>query len=142
MAKLQTCTWLLLSFVSVIVQAANNPYDNYYSDDIFDAIQEAKKQPHHYDYSREKRYNRTTTQSIEIPKLLNSEMESTSIESDSNSAVNSSAVDVVTNSTSSDELNQYPTGISNNNSNAPTTALPIGNTNVIAPNVNTTVRAR
>ncbi len=58
-----------------------NPHDEYYADDIFTAIDEAKKRPHHYDYSRAKRYNRSTTQSLDIPRLLNQEMGTTSIDS-------------------------------------------------------------
>lgn len=61
-----------------------NPHDKYYDDDIFTAINEAKRNPHHYDYSTAKRYNRSTTQSLDIPRLLNKEMSVTSIESQSN----------------------------------------------------------
>ncbi len=58
-----------------------NPHDQYYADDLFTAIEEAKKRPHHYDYSQAKRYNRSTTQSLDIPRLLNQEMGTASIDS-------------------------------------------------------------
>lgn len=54
--------------------------DEYYSDDIFTAIAEAKERTHHYDYSNALRYNRSTSQSIQIPRLLGKEMGQTSIE--------------------------------------------------------------
>ena len=57
-----------------------NPHDEYYAEDLYTAIEEAKKRPHHYDYSRAKRYNRSTTQSLNIPRLFNTELESASIE--------------------------------------------------------------
>lgn len=54
--------------------------DEYYSSDIYNAIKEAKVRTHHYDYSNSLRYNRTTSQSIQIPRLLNQEMAITIIE--------------------------------------------------------------
>ncbi|GGY36620.1 hypothetical protein GCM10011297_07160 [Bacterioplanes sanyensis] len=48
--------------------------DNYYSDDLFEAIEAARQYTHHYDYSQPYRYNRTTSLSIELPRLLNQEM--------------------------------------------------------------------
>lgn len=54
--------------------------DEYYSNDIFTAIAEAKERTHHYDYSNALRYNRSTSQSIQIPRLLGKEMGQTSIE--------------------------------------------------------------
>ncbi|CCK74674.1 MAG: hypothetical protein KBT75_16650 [Oleispira antarctica] len=67
---------------------AINPHDKYYDNDIFTAINEAKRNPHHYDYSTAKRYNRSTTQSLDIPRLLNQEMSITSIESQGESPGN------------------------------------------------------
>lgn len=55
--------------------AVSPQHDEYYSDDIFTAIEEAKQRTHHYNYSRSKRYNRSTSQSIQIPRLLNTEMD-------------------------------------------------------------------
>ena len=59
--------------------ALATPNDQYYSADIFTAIKEAKQRTHHYDYSSALRYNRSTSQSIQIPRLLNTEMAQTSI---------------------------------------------------------------
>lgn len=53
---------------------ARSPGDEYYSGDIFEAIDAAKKDPHHYDYSGRHRYNRSTKQSIDLPRLKNKEM--------------------------------------------------------------------
>lgn len=78
--KLQLATLLLL--VSSPSLWANNAAleDEYYSSDIYNAIKEAKVRTHHYDYSNSLRYNRTTSQSIQIPRLLNQEMAITIIE--------------------------------------------------------------
>ena len=65
----------LFSGLSLTTLAAPSQHDQYYSDDIFTAIEEAKQRTHHYNYSRAKRYNRTTSQSIQIPRLLNTEMD-------------------------------------------------------------------
>lgn len=59
--------------------ALATPNDQYYSPDIFTAIKEAKQRTHHYDYSSALRYNRSTSQSIPIPRLLNTEMAQTAI---------------------------------------------------------------
>lgn len=62
------------------VSCINGYADEYYSEDIFTAIAEAKERTHHYDYSNALRYNRSTSQSIQIPRLLIREMGQTSIE--------------------------------------------------------------
>lgn len=49
--------------------------DGYYSNDLLDAVHEAKQTPHHYDYSNTYRYKRTTAQSIEMDRLDLGEME-------------------------------------------------------------------
>lgn len=49
--------------------------DNYYSSDLYQAINEARQHTHHYDYSNALRYERSTSQSIQIPRLLLNEME-------------------------------------------------------------------
>lgn len=54
--------------------------DDYYARDIFQAINEARKTTHHYDYSSALRYNRSTSLSIQLPRLLNQEMAQTIIE--------------------------------------------------------------
>lgn len=77
-------TRLLALIITLLLPALTwgvNPHDEYYADDIFTAINEAKKRPHHYDYSTAKRYNRSTTQSLDIPRLLNKEMSVTVIDS-------------------------------------------------------------
>lgn len=61
--------------LSLSAAAVSPQHDEYYSDDIFTAIEEAKHRTHHYNYSRSKRYNRSTSQSIQIPRLLNTEMD-------------------------------------------------------------------
>lgn len=66
---------LITVSLSTMAVAVSPQHDEYYSDDIFTAIEEAKQRTHHYNYSRHKRYNRTTSQSINIPRMLNSEMD-------------------------------------------------------------------
>jgi len=113
---------------------AANPHDDYYSGDIFEAIEEAKKRPHHYDYSSQKRYNRTTTQSIEIPKLLNREMAGMSIESRGSGTPESSALDTYHDNNEEDSLkrlnNLKSTGVSNKGQQVQTVPLNMN------PNVN------
>ncbi|WP_157729712.1 hypothetical protein [Bacterioplanes sanyensis] len=65
---------LRFAIISLLSAAAFANQDNYYSDDLFEAIEQARKYSHHYDYSQPYRYNRTTSQSIDIPRLLNQEM--------------------------------------------------------------------
>lgn len=69
---------LALSLFSPGVLAT--PSDQYYSTDIFTAIEEARQRTHHYDYSSALRYNRSTSQSIQIPRLMNREMAQTAIQ--------------------------------------------------------------
>lgn len=69
-----------LSLASSLAQAGKALDDEYYSSDIFRAIEEAKERTHHYDYSSALRYNRSTSQSIQIPRLMNKDMAKTSIE--------------------------------------------------------------
>ncbi|WP_419811619.1 hypothetical protein [Bacterioplanoides sp.] len=73
----QLTTALLISMLLLPagVALASPQHDQYYSDDIFTAIEEARQRTHHYNYSRAKRYNRSTSQSIQIPRLLNTEMD-------------------------------------------------------------------
>ena len=53
------------------------PMDNYYADDLLDAVDQAKSSPHHYDYSNHYRYKRTTAQSIELNRLNLRELDAT-----------------------------------------------------------------
>ena len=79
---------LLSCLLSISVQAQRFN-DDYYANDVLKAIKEAKHRPHHYDYSNVYRYSRTTSQSLDIPKLMSGEMSKT----------------VITDSVASDPLN-------------------------------------
>ncbi|MEN9465452.1 MAG: hypothetical protein RL217_1633 [Pseudomonadota bacterium] len=70
----------LCLLAALSAQAGKVLDDEYYSNDIFRAIEEAKERTHHYDYSSALRYNRSTSQSIQIPRLLNKDMAKSSIE--------------------------------------------------------------
>lgn len=79
--KIRLASLSLLLVFPLYVWANNSSLeDQYYSSDIFNAINEAKIRTHHYDYSQSLRYDRTTSQSIQIPRLLNQEMAKTIIE--------------------------------------------------------------
>jgi len=67
---------VLLMLIPCFTWAAD-PLDNYYSDDLLDAVSQAKEQPHHYDYSNSYRYKRTTAQSIELNRLNLNELDDT-----------------------------------------------------------------
>jgi hypothetical protein len=118
-----------------------NPHDEYYTDDIFTAINEAKKRPHHYDYSNAKRYNRSTTQSLDIPRLLNKEMGITSIDSRDENSISAEDTPV-----SKQQQKQY---LLSEDDIVGSQALPvnpiaptIGNPNVQSPNITTNIIAR
>jgi hypothetical protein len=120
---------------------AINPHDEYYADDLFTAIKEAKKRPHHYDYSNATRYNRTTTQSLDIPRLLNQEMGSASVQS--NDANSVSLAEVPLDEQRADERNGYSEEFVGNQVAPIKTAAPqIGSSNISAPNITTNVIAR
>ncbi|OUS37773.1 hypothetical protein A9R00_10855 [Oleispira antarctica] len=120
---------------------AINPHDEYYADDIFTAIKEAKKRPHHYDYSNAKRYNRSTTQSLDIPRLLNQEMGTASIKS--NDANSVSVAEVPLDEQRADKHNGYGEELVDTRAAPIQTAAPqIGNLNVTSPNITTNVIAR
>lgn len=120
---------------------AINPHDEYYADDIFTAIKEAKKRPHHYDYSSAKRYNRTTTQSLDIPRLLNQEMGSASIKSSDDNSV--SLAEIPLEERRADKRSGYTEGFTGNDTATIRTSAPqIGSSNVSAPNITTNVIAR
>ncbi len=59
--------------------------DNYYSNDLIDAVDTAKEKPHHYDYSNNYRYKRTTAQSIQLNQLNLDELESAQLSINSKS---------------------------------------------------------
>ncbi|MCD8523564.1 MAG: hypothetical protein LRY66_12240 [Saccharospirillaceae bacterium] len=71
---------MLASTTLSLNAVAANPHDEYYSNDIFTAIEEARQRTHHYDYSHAQRYNRSTSQSIPFSRLLNKEMAQTIVE--------------------------------------------------------------
>jgi hypothetical protein len=115
-----------------------NPHDEYYTDDIFTAIDEAKKRPHHYDYSSAKRYNRSTTQSLDIPRLLNKEMGSTSIDSRDENSITAEDTPVSKQQQKSHQLDENAIGSSQ--ALPITTVAPvIGNPNVQSPNIRTSI---
>lgn len=133
----------LIAFLISITPALSwsiNPHDEYYAEDLHTAIKEAKKRPHHYDYSRSKRYNRSTTQSLNIPRLFNQEMESASIETLDATKV------ATTEAPTDDPQNTYAISddqVTNNRFSPLNTSMPISNNpNVQAVNVTTNIIAR
>lgn len=132
---------LLPALLVSLTSWAINPHDEYYADDIFTAIDEAKKRPHHYDYSNAKRYNRSTTQSLEIPRLLNAEMETTSINTDNAKYV--SAEDTPVGEKTAKDYKNYDDEAINHPTASIQSSSPIpSNPNVISPNVTINVHAR
>ena len=74
--------YFLLHFVLICVYSHSlEVQDNYYSNELDTAINQAKEQPHHYDYSNTYRYKRTTAQSIDLNRLGNHELDGTLIKS-------------------------------------------------------------
>lgn len=57
--------------------------DDYYANDLLEAVDQAKSSPHHYDYSNSYRYKRTTAQSIDLNRLNLSELDETRVKTDS-----------------------------------------------------------
>lgn len=92
MNKIIFSTFLLLSLLFDTTAHARNPGDEYYSDNIFQAIDAAKNNPHHYDYSGRHRYNRSTKQSIDLRRLKNQEMAKKTIKSDSQTIVTNASI--------------------------------------------------
>ena len=116
-----------------------NPHDKYYADDLFTAIKEAKKRPHHYDYSSAKRYNRSTTQSLDIPRLLNQEMGTANIKSND---ANSVSVAEVPSDEQLTDKRYHEEFVGNQVAPIQIAAPQIGSSNVNAPNISTNVIAR
>jgi hypothetical protein len=75
----------ILMFTSVNSYGVE-PMDNYYADDLIDAVNQAKERPHHYDYSSTYRYKRTTAQSIDLNRLDLNELDETRLEMQGQSA--------------------------------------------------------
>ncbi len=140
-ANLNKALALTITLLLPTICWAVNPHDEYYAEDIFTAIEEAKKRPHHYDYSRAKRYNRSTTQSLDIPRLLNKEMGSTSI--DSRTATSITAADTPVSKQRSKQYEINDEGVSSSRIVPINTTPPkIGNPNVQAPAITTRVIQR
>lgn len=139
-ASSKILTFLIAASASSLNWAVN-PHDEYYTDDIFIAIDEAKKRPHHYDYSGAKRYNRTTTQSLDIPRLLNKEMEITSINSRDENRI--SAADTPIGKQQQKQYLVKDKDVTANRALPINTAAPIiGNPNVSSPGITTNIIAR
>jgi flagellar hook-length control protein FliK len=79
-------TLLFILLCHSLSSYAVEPMDNYYADDLLDAVNQAKEQPHHYDYSSTYRYKRTTAQSIELNRLNLNELDDTRLEIQGKSA--------------------------------------------------------
>ena len=132
---------LIIMTLAPVFSWAVNPHDEYYADDIFTAINEAKKRPHHYDYSTAKRYNRSTTQSLDIPRLLNKEMSITSIDSKDENLVTAADTPISNQHQEAYEVNDD--GVTEVRALPINTVSPlISNPNVISPNVRTNIIAR
>jgi len=139
-AMLFRATATLFALAVSVSSWSINPHDEYYADDLFTAIKEAKKRPHHYDYSNAKRYNRTTTQSLDIPRLLNQEMGSASVKSNDTNSV--ALAEVPLNEQPSDKRNAYSESLIDNQTAPIQTSMPkLGSSNVSAPNITTNVIA-
>lgn len=74
--------WMLSLISLFIVSAcfAQQYADGYYTDDISRAVKDARERTHHYDYSSNYRYKRTTAQSIDIQRLDYEELDNTMVE--------------------------------------------------------------
>lgn len=70
---------IFVLFVAAQSAFGQDALDGYYSNDLLDAVHEAKQTAHHYDYSNTYRYKRTTAQSIEMDRLDLGEMEETGL---------------------------------------------------------------
>lgn len=66
----------LLFFFSAFANGIE-PMDDYYANDLLEAVDQAKAKPHHYDYSNHYRYKRTTAQSINLNRLNLEELDET-----------------------------------------------------------------
>jgi hypothetical protein len=77
MKKIILCITLCASpLISYGIEAM----DNYYSNDLLGAVDEAREKPHHYDYSNTYRYKRTTAQSINLNRIDLDELENTRLD--------------------------------------------------------------
>ncbi len=73
---------IVLTLLILTVSMTSNsiePIDGYYSNDLLGAVDEAKERPHHYDYSNNYRYKRTTAQSIQLNPINLNDLEETNL---------------------------------------------------------------
>lgn len=95
-----TLTGALLSTRILAIE----PMDQYYADDLIEAVDQAREQPHHYDYSGTYRYKRTTAQSIELNRLDLGELDNTRLEMNISKADNKDAEHFSENGQSGEQL--------------------------------------
>lgn len=72
--------WMLLALLTSGLTHVSVQADEYYSSDLYRAVEQARISSHHYDYSSALRYNRSTALSISLDPLLNQELSQTLIE--------------------------------------------------------------
>ncbi|MGK0445204.1 MAG: hypothetical protein ACJA1U_002144 [Bermanella sp.] len=118
---MKTLLFILLS-LSIHCYAIE-PMDNYYANDVIDAVNQAKERPHHYDYSSTYRYKRTTAQSIELNRLDLNELDETRLDMQGN------AVDLIPNPSKEEILSlnddKNVPAESNNTLTTPQTVIPV-----------------
>ena len=118
--------------------------DDYYASDLDAAITEARERTHHYDYSSEFRYDRTTSQSIRFSRMRNNELEQQRIETASLAPTSSgNAVDSEYSAEDSSEVSGewntdgtedgFPTDLLERNDVLPTTVSPAASQQIQLP---------
>lgn len=70
---------ILLALTLPMTSNSIEPIDGYYSNDLLGAVDEAKERAHHYDYSNNYRYKRTTAQSIQLNPINLNDLEDTNL---------------------------------------------------------------
>lgn len=73
-------TLILAGIPAISAQAAPPANEAYYSQNIDDAVAAAKRNPVNTDYVGASWYNRTTSRSFPLPKMLNTEMDGEVVE--------------------------------------------------------------
>jgi hypothetical protein len=101
------------------------PMDDYYADDLLDAVDQAKSSPHHYDYSNHYRYKRTTAQSIELNRLNLKELDATRLKAKNNKQKEGNLEIVLVDSlTTAKQESNIKTNVSDDSINSPTLSIP------------------